>query len=359
MIRRITTRRDLLKTGAKAGLLATLGASLARPSRAQKLETINVAASPFINQAAIFMANELGFFAKLGLDPKIRSFPDGALIVAPMISGEVDLGVVTCSAGLFNSLSRGAPIKSVLCIGQGHKGRAVTAIIVRQDHYDAGIRTVADLKAAKGKIAAVGAAGSINQYGMATALDMAGLNPVSDVRWQTNVAQPEIVKQLSQKQVDVADLTYHLAYLGQQQGYGKIIASRDEILPNSQTAMIAAREEFLSKKRDAVVRFAMAHIHASRLFNKVAAAPDQHRDIIETITKYIFVKDVGLLSAVAPHWEWLSENGAPNEESVLKQQDFWSNTFKLVERKVTASQIFESSIASEAIKRLEQEKPFG
>jgi NitT/TauT family transport system substrate-binding protein len=359
MLRKITTRRDLLKKGAKAGLLATLGTSLVRPAYAQKADTINIAASPFINQAAIFMASELGFFAKLGIDPKVKSFPDGSLIVAPMISGEVDLGVVTSSAGLFNSLSRGAPLKSMLCIGQGQKGRAVTAIIVRQDHYDAGIKTVADLKSLKGKIIAVGATGSINQYGMATALGMAGLNPVTDVTWQTNVAQPEIVKQLSQKQIDAADLTYHLAFIAEKQGFGKIIASRDEILPNSQTAMVAAREDFLAKRRDVVVRFAMAHIHAARLFNKVAGAPDQHRDIVEMITKYIFVKDIGLLNAVAPHWEWIAENGAPNQASVLAQQDFWSDVFKLVEKKVSAAQIFDSSIAGEATKRLETEKPFG
>jgi NitT/TauT family transport system substrate-binding protein len=151
--------------------------------------------------------------------------------------------------------------------------------------------------------------------------------------------------------VDVADLTYHLAYLGERQDFGKIIASRDEILPNSQTAMIAARE--------VVVRFAMAHIHASRLFNKVAGAPEQHRDIVEMITKYIFVKDVGLLNAIAPHWEWIAENGVPNEPSVLAQQDFWSDTFKLVEKKVSGAQIFDSTVAAEAMKRLDQEKPFG
>jgi NitT/TauT family transport system substrate-binding protein len=359
MKRLSTTRRALLKSGAKVGLLATFGASFARPLGAQKLDTVNIAASPFINQAAIFIANELGYFSKLGIEPKIKSFPDGSLIVAPMISGEVDLGVVTSSAGLFNSLSRGAPIKSVLCIGQGQKGRAVTAIIVRKDHHEAGIRTVADLKALKGKIAAVGAIGSINQYGIATALGMAGLNPVSDITWQTNVPQPDIVKQLGQKQVDLADLTYHLAYLAEKQNFGNIIASRDEILPNSQTAMIAVREDFLSKRRDGVVRFAMAHIHASRLFNKVAGAPTQHRDIVEMITKYIFVKDVGLLTAVAPHWEWIAENGMPNEASVLAQQDFWSDPFKLVEKKVAGPQIFDLSIAAEAMKRLEQEKPFG
>jgi NitT/TauT family transport system substrate-binding protein len=65
------------------------------------------------------------------------------------------------------------------------------------------------------------------------------------------------------------------------------------------------------------------------------------------------------LTAVAPHWEWIAENGMPNEASVLAQQDFWSDPFKLVEKKVAGPQIFDLSIAAEAMKRLEQEKPFG
>lgn len=353
------SRRSLLKsTAAAAGAGALYSFGVTR-SRAQSADVINIAASPFINQAAIFMASELGYFAKVGIEAKIRSFPDGSLVVAPLVSGEVDLGVVTSSAGLFNAISRGAPIRSVLCNGQGKSGRAVTAIIVRMDHYNGGIKTIPDLKQAADKIVAVGAAGSINQYGMATALQMAGVDPVKGVKWQTSVGQPDIVKQLGQNQVDVADLTYHLAFIAQGQGFGKIIASRDEFLPDSQTAMIAARDDFLAKRRDALVRFAMAYIHAARLFNKVAGAPKEHADIVQFITKYIFVKDVNLLNAVAPHWEWIAEDGKPNEVSVLAQQDFWASPFGLVEKKSPVGRLFESTVATEASRRLDAEKPFG
>jgi NitT/TauT family transport system substrate-binding protein len=216
-----------------------------------------------------------------------------------------------------------------------------------------------DLKGLKGKTVAVGASGSVNQFSMSKALVAAGVNPVSDVTWQTTVTQPDIVKQLGQKQVDAAELTYFLAFLAQRQGFAKIIASRDESAPGSQVAMVAVRDEFAAKHRDVVVRYAMAHIHAARLFNKAAAAPEKNRELVELITKNIFVKDITLLNAVAPHWEYLSENGAPNEASVLAQQDFWSDTFKMVERKVPAAQIMDLSIAAEAVKRLEAERPFG
>jgi hypothetical protein len=86
------SRRRLLTTSGTAalGLLASN-----RSVRAQGLETLNIGLSPFINQATIFMANDLGYFSKMGLDIRMKIFMDGALVVAPMLSGEIEVGVMT------------------------------------------------------------------------------------------------------------------------------------------------------------------------------------------------------------------------------------------------------------------------
>jgi NitT/TauT family transport system substrate-binding protein len=330
-----------------------------RGSSAQARQTVTVGLSPFINQATIFMARDLGLFAKLGLEIQMKIFMDGALVVAPMLSSEIDIGVMTPNAGFFNSLYRGGRYRAFLCNGQGRRGRAVTAVVVRSDHYDAGITKLQDLAKLKGKVAAVGAAGSINQYSLASALQMAGLNPATDVQWQTSVAQPDIVKQLGQKQVDIAEITYHLAYLAQKQGFCRILFARDEILPDSQTAIQTVRDEFLQNRRDTIVRYSMACIHAGRIFNEVAGDPEKYPDMLKLIVKSIVPSDENLLKAVAPHWEWISESGSPNIESILKAQDFWADTLKLVEHKVPQERIIDAAIATEASRRLEAEKPFG
>jgi NitT/TauT family transport system substrate-binding protein len=189
-------------------------------------------------------------------------------------------------------------------------------------------------------------------------LKLAGLDPATDVQWQTSVPQPDIVKQLGQKQVDVAEITYHLAHLAQKQGVCRIMLSRDEILPDSQTAMQTARDEMLQRRRDVVVRYAMALIHAGRLFNQVAGDPGKHPDMLKLIVKSILPRDEELLKAVAPHWEWIAEDGRPNIDSVMAQQDFWANTFKFVEHKVPRERVFDAEIAKEATQRLAADKPF-
>jgi NitT/TauT family transport system substrate-binding protein len=137
------------------------------------------------------------------------------------------------------------------------------------------------------------------------------------------------------------------------------LLSRDEILPDSQVAIHTVRDDMLQRRRETVVRYAMACIHAGRLFNQVAGDPDKHADMLKLIVKSIFPRDEALLKAVAPHWEWIAEDGMPNIASIMAQQDFWADTFKMVERKVPQDRVIDASIAKEAVQRLTAEKPFG
>jgi hypothetical protein len=43
----------------------------------------------------------------------------------------------------------------------------------------------------------------------------------------------------------------------------------------------------------------------------------------------------------------------------MAQQDFWADTFKMVERKVPQDRVVDTSIAKEAVRRLAAEKQFG
>jgi NitT/TauT family transport system substrate-binding protein len=103
----------------------------------------------------------------------------------------------------------------------------------------------------------------------------------------------------------------------------------------------------------------MACIQAGRLFNQVAGDPDKHADMLKLIVKSIFPRDEALLKAVAPNWEWVAEDGMPNVASIMAEQDFWADTFKMVEKKVPQQRVIEPSIAKEAVQRLTAERPFG
>jgi NitT/TauT family transport system substrate-binding protein len=205
----------------------------------------------------------------------------------------------------------------------------------------------------------VGALGSINQYNVALALAKVGLDPARDVRWTVNVPQPDLMKMLGQKQVDVTDLAYQFGYFAQNNKWGPMIATGDEVAPGTAIAMFAVRNDYLKAHRDVVIRWSMAYLQGVKEFNAAAVAPDKHPDIVDILARTTALNKPELIKAIAPHWSYVNEDGAPPVESIMTMQDFWSGKdFHFVESKVTREQLFDLSVAKEAKARLDREKPF-
>jgi len=164
---------------------------------------------------------------------------------------------------------------------------------------------------------------------------------------------------LGQDTVDATDLAYQFGFFAQNNKWGPIIATGDQVSPNAQIATIAVRKDYLAKNRDAVIRFAMAYLQAAKEFNAAAAAPDKHPEIIEILAKNTALNRPELVKAIAPNWGYIAEDGLPLVDSIMEMQDFWSGKYyQLVEKKVTREQLFDLGIATEAKARLDKEKPF-
>jgi NitT/TauT family transport system substrate-binding protein len=339
--------------------LAAIMAAALTAGAAGAADRIRVGEGPFITGGAFYIARDKGYFAKLGIEIETRSFIDGAMAVPSMISGELDVTLMTPNASLFNSVAKGAPLVVFLDRGSNRAGLAYTLVNVSQALYDAGVHSPADFAKLKGKRLGVGALGSINQYNLAQALLKVGLDPARDVQWVVNVSQPDLMKMLGQNQVDATDLAWQFGVFAQQNKWGPIVASDDKIVPDAAIGMYAARRDFLVKNRDAAVRFAMACLYAAKEFNAAARDPDKHPDIVDILAKNTALNKPELVKKIAPNWSYISEDGVPLADSIMSMQDFWSGKyFHFVEKKVTREQLFDLSIAKEALARLERDKPF-
>ena len=327
-----------------------------RPAAAQ--DVIRLAEGPFISGGGYYVAEARGYFKKLGIDVQVKKFNDGAFAVPSLLSGELDMSLMTANASFFNSIAKGAPLVMVLDRGHNRPGYGYLAVNVTQELYEQGVRTPADFAKLKGKKIGVGAVGSINQYDIARALQKAGLDPRKDVQWIAGVPQPDLMKMLGQKQVDATDLAYQFGFFAQNNKWGPIVATGDQIEPNSSIAVYAARRDFVQGKRDVLVRFAMAYLQGVKEFNAAAAAPDKHADILDILAKNTFLNKPDLVKAIAPYWSYISEDGMPPTDSILHMQDYWADYFTYVEKKATKAQLFDLSIAEEARRRVEREKPF-
>jgi NitT/TauT family transport system substrate-binding protein len=351
-----------MKTIRLLTLAASLLAMLPRlgGESAHAADRIRVGEGPFITGGAFYVAREKGYFQKLGLEIETKTFIDGAMAVPSMVSGELDMTFMTANASLFNSIAKGAPLVVILDRGNNKPGFAYTLVNVTQALYDQGVKSMADFAKLKGKKMGVGALGSINQYNLAQALLKAGLDPAKDVQWVVNVSQPDLMKMLGQGQVDATDLAWQFGVFAEQNKWGPVVATGDQMVPGAAIGMFAARKDFLEKNRDVVIRFAMAYLHAAKEFNAAAQAPDKHMDVVELLAKNTALNKPELVKAIAPHWSYVNEDGMPLVDSITEMQDFWSGKyFNYVEKKVTREQLFDLTIAKDAKARLDKEKPFG
>jgi len=320
-------------------------------------DNVRVAEGPFISGGGLFIAQAKGYFDKEDLAVEIRKFEDGALALPALIAGELVITFLPAAANLFNSVAKGAPITVFLDRSSNAPGRAYSATSVSQELADQGIRAIGDLAKLKGKRAGVAALGSINQYALSLGLIKAGLNPATDVQWIINVPQPDLMKMLGQRQVDVIDVAYNIAKFAENSHWGPIVCTGDAVAPGGQIATYAVRKDFLARHRDVLVRWVTAYLRGAREFNAAAGDPMNHMDIVEILAKSTVLNKPELVTAIAPHWSYLNEEGRPNVESIMAMQDFWSGPYyRFVEKKVTEEQLFDLTIARDASARLAREK---
>jgi NitT/TauT family transport system substrate-binding protein len=348
----------MLGNPTRAAFFATLALALSLHA-AHGADVLRIGEGPYITGGGFLVANEKGYFKKMNLDIQPRMFIDGQQAVPALIAGELDLSVMTANPSLFNSITRGAPLVVLLDRGNNKEGRGYTVTSVSKAMADAGVKSIADFGKLKGKKIGVSGTGSINQYMFSLALQKAGLDPRKDVEWVTNVPQPDLMKMLGQSQIDGTDLAYQFGFFAEKNGWGPMIVTGDQLDPGGTIAVYATRKDILEKKRDALVRFTMAYLQGAKEFNAAAGAPDKHSDIVDILAKTTVLKDPNTIRAIAPHWSYVNEDGQPNIQSIMKMQDYWADYYKMIEQKVKPEQVFDMSIAKEAVQRLEKEKPFG
>ena len=351
-------RLHVLLAAAALGV-ASAAAFLAASNVALAADRIRVGTGPFVSGGGFYVAKDKGYFKAMGIDIETKDFIDGSLAVPSMIAGELELTNLPASANLFNSIAKGAPITLILDWGNNKPGRAYTVTNVSQALYNEGVHGAADFAKLKGKRIGVNALGSINQYNVAKALEKVGLNPAKDVQWITNIAQPDLIKMLGQNQLDAIDVAYQFGVVAQQNGWGPMVMTGDEVAPGGQIAAYAARRDFIEQHRDVMVRFAEAYLQGVKEFDAAAADPANHSDIVEILAKNTALSKPELVKAIAPHWSYVNEDGVPQVASIMDMQDFWAGpNFAFVQKKVSREQLFDLSIAKDAMERLQRDKPF-
>lgn len=278
--------------------------------------------------AGNFVAYKKGYFKEEGIDVEFVVFDSGAKQIAPLGTGEIDVGRGAISAGLFNAISRGIALKMVAESGaiSTPPTKAYQALVVRKDLYDAG--TVRDYKDLKGKKIGVPAQGLNVEASVARALERGGLT-LKDAE-VIYMGMPDMQAALSGKSLDVALTAEPFVSAAEDRGIGVRWKGDEEIYPGHLVSMVMYSPIFAQNRPEVAKRFAVAYLRGVRDYYDAFFKNKNKKEVVAILAEMTNIKDQAVYDKMAP--QHVNPDGYINAKSVAEDQDFFLATGQIKEK---------------------------
>src|ERR1700756_4201305 len=144
-----------LRSPIGAALAGVLAASFT--IAAQAADKVAVGPGGSASDAPFYIAYDKGFFKDEGLDVDLIVLDSGAKVIAPLGTGELDVGSGALSVGFWNALTRGVKFRIVADRGHAEPGYLYQTVFMRKDLIDSGqFKSLKDLKGMRMGFAAQG-----------------------------------------------------------------------------------------------------------------------------------------------------------------------------------------------------------
>jgi NitT/TauT family transport system substrate-binding protein len=332
------------KPAAPAPTTQTAGAPVAQapaapaavaPTAPPQRQAIRYGYVPIVASAAMYLAQDRGYFAEQGIDLEMLSFDSGALMPPALSAGQLEAGHGTPGPALFNALAREITIKTIASIS--YNG---TQLMVRKDLADQ-IRSVADLR---GKRISFMVEGSPIDLTMRRVLYQNGLT-LQDVDVQ-RLSMPDSTAALVNNGIDAAAVVEPFPVLIETRNAGSRPLDVQGMVWQDEASIVLAGPSLLSRGDAAGTAFLVGFMKGMRDFE---AAQRDHKLVDPAVTEII------------SHWtnipvEVLAQavdSGAPPNNRVdlddlIRQQDFWAQE-GLVQNKANLSNFVEYKYLDAAV----------
>jgi NitT/TauT family transport system substrate-binding protein len=307
------------------------------------------------SDAGLYVAQGKGFFKDEGLDVALILFDAAAKMIAPLGTGDLDIGSGAASAGLYNAASQKVAIKIVADRGRMAPGYLYQSIMIRKDLIDSGkFKSYADLKGLKIALAAPGvSAGSV----INEAAKKGGIK-FTDVE-RVYLGFPQQVVALQNKGIDGSIMVEPFATQAVDTGAGVRFASSEEVYPNDQISEVFFGEKFATQRKDVALRFMKAYVRALRAYNdvlvdgRIAATPAG-----EAVAKLVAdaiklpVEQVKRVYSQA-----VDPDGKVNVASLKKDLEYFKEIGEVTDKAITVEQLLDMSFVAAAVTELGPYKP--
>ena len=253
-------------TMSRCVLAATLALTFIAPTHA---ETVKVAISKLIGYPAVPVAVEHGYFKAEGLDVEMVYFDSAQPIAVAVASGDASFGVAGMSAGFYTLASQGQ-LRLVASSGGDAPGFYNLAFVASNKAYDAGLKSVHELK---GHSIAITQVGTSLHYAIGALALKDGFS-MSDVTVKPLQSNSNVISALSGGSVDAAVLPGAPILGPIKSGEIKLLAWSADVASNLTGSAAFVSTKAANERGDMVKKFMIAYRKGIKDFHDAFVTPD-------------------------------------------------------------------------------------
>jgi NitT/TauT family transport system substrate-binding protein len=325
-----------------AALAGVLAANLAIP--AQAADKVAVGTGGSASDAPFYIAYDKGFFKDEGLDVDLIVLDSGAKVIAPLGTGELDVGSGALSVGFWNALVRGVKFRIVADRGHAQPGYLYQTVFMRKDLIDSGqFKSLKDLKGMRMGFAAQGVTSLslLNEAAKYAGIKFEEITPVY-------LSFPQQIAALQNKALDGTLLIEPQATVAVNAGYGVRFMDTNEFYPYQQISVIFFSDKFATERKDVAEKFMRAWLRGVRSYNdsikngKIAGAGAD--EVVATMAKSFNMNPTLVREMYS---QAVDVTGAVNAAGIQRDLDFFLRQGWVTGR-VKASDVIDMSFAQKA-----------
>ena len=323
-----------------AALAGMLAANFTISARAADKVAVGTGGSA--SDAPFYIAYDRGFFKEEGLDVDLIVLDSGAKVIAPLGTGELDVGSGALSVGFWNALVRGIKFRIVADRGHAQPGYLYQTVFMRKDLVDSGqFKSLKDLKGLRMGFAAQGVTSLslLNEAAKYAGIKFEDITPVY-------LSFPQQIAALQNKALDGTLLIEPQATVAVNAGYGVRFMDTNEFYPYQQISVIFFSDKFATQRKDVAEKFMRAWLRGVRSYNdaikdgKIVGADE----IVATMAKSFNMNPVLVREMYS---QAVDVTGAVNAAGVQKDLDFFLAQ-GWVTGQIKASDVIDMSFAQKA-----------
>jgi NitT/TauT family transport system substrate-binding protein len=330
-------------TALRIGCIAAFSLMCGYIHAAAATDMVNVGLGGSSVDTAFYLARDKGYFKDENINVNFIVFTAGSQEIAPLGTGELEVGSGAASVGLYNAIARGVGLRIVADKGHTEPGNGYQSLVVRKALIDSGeFKSLADLKGKRMGIAAEG----VTTLSYVNEAAKAGGIAFDDVSLMY-LPMPDQLAAMKNGVLDAGILPEPPSTLITDAGIGVRFMNTDQFYPFGQVTMVFYGEKFLHDKPELALRFMRAYLRGIRAYNdglKDGKVRPDADDVIETISKNFKMPPALVTEMDAPA---IDPDGMVQVKSIQKDLDFF-RARAWVKQPIDLNNVIDMSIAQKA-----------